>query len=103
MGHLLYERIYKYEAELAATVCLKIGFKNTRRIFLCAYHRQITINYSDPNMKLKSQSNYECNKRFEEQVLLWEKILEEKKNNELLICGDFNFCSIKQHQDEHLK
>ena len=45
---IIYERVEKYEAELSSSVCLKIGFKNKRKIYMCAFYRQFTVRHKDP-------------------------------------------------------
>ena len=98
--NLIYERVTKFEAELSSTVCIKVGFKKTRKIYICGFYRQFTINHKDEKMKQRSQSKVECDRRFEIQAELWENLIKEKSHNEIFICGDFNFCTIQQKKPE---
>ena len=41
-------------------------------------------------MKVKSQTPISRYQRFEGQMLLWKDLIENKKNNEIFIAGDFN-------------
>ena len=101
--NLIYERVPQYEANLSSTVCIKVGFKKTRKIYICGFYRQFTINHQDDFLKIKSQSKIECDRRFELQTNLWEKLLNDKKHNEIFFCGDFNYCTIQQRKPENEK
>ena len=37
--NLIYERVTKFEAELSSTVCIKVGFKKTRKIYICGFYQ----------------------------------------------------------------
>ena len=98
-----YERMYQYENKLSSTVCLKVGYKGMKKIYICGYYRQFTIEYNDEHKKEMSKRPIEAMKRFEDQLNIWEKLIEDKKNNEIYIAGDFNVDSIAIKKEEKNK